>query len=654
MLSLLKYRDLAIKSLFVLGTSFTTNAFSDSAVGTFLDDTRLHVHTRLPNPQVNDIDFYRVRQRMEGLGVKTYTRHVKTGSEDPWWELDRFDKNPPPGSTPSGGTYSATQTTAIVRSFFDGSDGRDQNVIGYYWLGTQDSQLVASAHPEWGARNLNGSPASHDQKGNEIDITYSGYQDYVVAELKQLAGFGAKGVYFDNRHGNGEGVFGTALENRYVARYGAAALPSQQNLDTDPNYVRYLEFNALELAAAIKSIRNRVTSTSATANFKFIVSCTTLPSLMHPLMHSRLAATADVPKIEYRLPVAPSFQPTQVLNDMQIKPYASISTRLSYGMNLLRTASDSMPHIWGHDFVDVNHYRGFIVSSICFGGIANLDLEDSFVLTPASANPKSRSLTHSEVASLITLGNNLSRGVKNLSPMKYAAFYHSEALRAHYRGAHSTAWRTAIAPPLMAYESLSKWGVPCSVVTDDIVAAGGLSQYACLFVADRANLPAAHKNRINDFANAGGKVYDVTISVPNRELSADSAQDIITAKNAAPVYRMDPSAPLGSVFTNSAQSRITVAITNPVSWIQENRESSSNQPQFLSYNSWGYALEPASTPNAPPKSFSGMKVFVKTNKKAKSATNHFTNSPVNFSEVNGGILLTVPGFVYGAIIEIVF
>jgi hypothetical protein len=609
----------------------------DDSAERFLEDSRLHAHMRVTQTRTDELPFYKVRERMAGLGVSNYTRHVKTDDEDPWWKLPSFRKIPP---IESG--FTANQTAAIVRDIFSRDDGINANIIGYYWLGTHESQRLMNL--DWSARDPLGNIASHDNKGPEIDITRPAYQSYAVARLRELADFGAKGAYFDNRHGNSEGVFGTALADGYVAAGGI--LPTAVNLN-DANYVRYLRYNADQLADAMASICGQVRATHP--NFKFLISCTTVPNLVHPLMSSRLASLSDAPKIEYRLAVMPGSIPDPVIDDMRIAPYADITTRLAYGSNLLRTASGAFPHVWGAEFVNYGQTEAFVASTIAFGGIANLDIFDSFVLAAPEENPTSHGLTEDQVRTLIALGKRISTGLRGLRPLPYAAVYHSEFLRDRYDRRFLSAWQNVLAPPLMTYEALSRRGVPTDVITDHVVRERSLSAYRHIFVVERNLLPAAEKAALLAYESAGGQVYSISIDVPGRALSASTQADVAAVIADSPV-RWTASHPLHStVFGRLDGDRLYVGLTNDVSWIQEFRDTG-----YLTFNSWGAQIDTTYTVNPPPPVAIGPQIFIATTRRPAAVIDRYSGENVPWRGVSGGIEVTVPSFALGAMVELRF
>jgi hypothetical protein len=452
---------------------------------------------------------------------------------------------------------------------------------------------------------------------------------------------GAKGVYFDNKHGNRTGVFGTTLQNRYVTQNGGANLPSAQ-ADNDAKYLRYLSFNAKELANAINYIIREVKSTHP--NFKFIVSCENLGILTDPLMHSSLATLADAPKTEFRLAVRPGLLPQVVLTEMRSRIYADITTRQAYGLNLMRTASQSMPHVWSGGFANDKHTEGFIASVIAMGGIAAFDIEDQFVLGNV---PNSRGLTEANVVNLVALGKRISRGLKNLSPMRYAAVYHSEEMRDAHGANHLNAWNQVIAPPLLVFQELTHWGVPTDVLTDDMIKTGDLSGYSAIFVSDLNALPQAQKNRLTAFQSAGGIVYNIGINIGSRTLQTSTQTNVNRVRNNSPIKRDEKVALQTSIFTNAPRSRITLATTNDISWLQELEGG-----DYLNFTPWGYEFGPARTPNSPPNLVHGVVVQVKNSKPVVKVTDHYTGLPVSYRPIIGGIEVTLPDFRYGSVIEI--
>jgi hypothetical protein len=609
----------------VLWAAPQPNLYAVDGTGTWLENTRVHIHMRIPQTRVDDRDFYYVPERMADLGSTTYTRHVKTDEEDPLWSLTEFVK---PKFEPD--VRAEKSCLGIVRDFFRVKP--EQNIIAYYWLGSDDTQLAAING--LGSKDLNGRPSEHDGKGRELDITNTEYQDYVISrliELSSLSGtrwIGADGVYFDNRHGNTRGVFGTALEGRYRQAFPGQfpSIPQDTGYNVyagamdDANYVKYLKFNADELHTAMARIVNQTKNVNP--NFKFIISCGPVPALASPLMTSRIAALSDAPKSEFKVPVIKSFVPTSVYEDMERNdPYASISTRISFGFNLLRTVSNSMPHIWSGGFKGQTQDEGkvmtehFVAAAMGYGGIAALDLEDDFILTPSSNNPAPTSppLSEANVKQILTRGQRVSNSLKSLKPMKYAAIIHSEGLRQTYLNRHVQGWQEAIAPTLMTYEALQRWAVPVDVINDTIAAdPEALKKYKYVFFSKRQSLPSAVRNSLTAYANASAGVLHEIVIKPNsnfRLLDKLTTDVVERARLDSPVRRTQEDSSSKhhySVFTNSNQSRIVIAAVNDVSWIREDRSG------LIGYfTDYGYEQLAAPTPQPAPSAIANANFVLK-------------------------------------------
>jgi hypothetical protein len=75
--------------------TISADLLATDATGTFMDDNRVHLHTRLPDERVNETGFFEVKERMDELGSTIYTRHVKTDDEDPIWKKTSCLEHPP-------------------------------------------------------------------------------------------------------------------------------------------------------------------------------------------------------------------------------------------------------------------------------------------------------------------------------------------------------------------------------------------------------------------------------------------------------------------------------------------------------------------------------------------------------------------------------
>lgn len=620
-----------IVNILLLSFLFSLNVSASNASGAWLDESRIHAHMRVTTVRMDEPGFYMIGARADDLNIKVLTRHVKSGEEAPWWEWDAFSKVPP---VETG--FTSNDTVEIVQDMFQEPAAYGVMAAAYYWLGSDDGALAE--HPEWTNLDVQGVPQTHDNKGNLVDIANRGYQDLVVNRLKTLASYGAKGVYFDHRHGNTAGCFGSRVEELYTG-----TIPSSMDL-SDPDYTGYLQFNATQTANAIARIKNLVQASYP--DFRFIVSCTEWTALAHPLMSGRIAQIADVPKMEFRLPVLQGLLPEVVADELEANgAYAPISTRLSYSYNLARTTSRSMPHVWGREFMSLDQHRAFVVGVIANGGIANMDLDDQFMLGNATT---CWGMTEQDVRALFAMGNRISEPLQGMQPKAYTAVYFSERLRDTYSTNYVAAWQEVVMPPQLVYRELMKQAVPVDVLGDFNVRDDDLSVYDSIFVTQRSSLAANYRSKLDAYEAAGGTVYEITNANP-RALGSATLADIQTVIAASPI-RLNSSNQVisATTFNTSSGDRQCFYISNDLSWIQEAIGDDIRQ-----FNDVGVEVVPSGIHSAPA-NISGLTLKVSSSQLPSSVWNHYSNSAVSYTPVTGGFEIDIPAFKYGSCLEIVY
>jgi hypothetical protein len=152
---------------------------------------RVHGHTRLTLSRWHDTpEFNRAAAGFEALGARCFTRHVKTGDDDPWWPAGE----PPPPN--------------VVQQFIDSAHREGLRIFAYYWHMSEKS--VADSHPEWVCKKLNGTPISAARRCLHLD-TSGPYREMVLTRLRELASMGADALFFDYRHLPTRG--GAVIEN---------------------------------------------------------------------------------------------------------------------------------------------------------------------------------------------------------------------------------------------------------------------------------------------------------------------------------------------------------------------------------------------------------------------------------------------------------
>ena len=196
---------------------------------------RVHGHTRLILRLWHDTDeFTLAAAGFKALGAHVFTRHVKTGAEDPWWPTGQ-----PPGRN-------------VVQQFIKNAHAEGLKIFTYYWHMSETS--LQKPHPDWVCKKLNGNPISGRTKGAYLDIT-GPYREVVLTRLLELAAMGTDGLFFDFRHLPPRGCWHTALAQAWEALTGA---PPPDDDDNDPVYRQFLDFKAKKIEETFIYWRDRV------------------------------------------------------------------------------------------------------------------------------------------------------------------------------------------------------------------------------------------------------------------------------------------------------------------------------------------------------------------------------------------------------------
>ena len=262
------------------------------------------------------------------------------------------------------------------QEFIDEAHAEGLKIFAYYWH--MSEKTMADLHREWICRDWNGNPVD-TERGLYLDMT-GPYRELVLTRLRELAGMGADGLFFDFRHLPPRGCLNTALAIAWEARMGA---PPPAPNDCDPLYLDFLDFKAEQIEDTFAYWRDRVKADHP--NVVFIISTTTVPALTDREMTTRLARLADSAKNEYRHALHSRFskdvfEPPS--NERPCEPPVDLRkpedhVRQALGWTVLRDAADGRPpHIWARGVPNRKHAQAFAGSLLTFGCIANMDVHE--------------------------------------------------------------------------------------------------------------------------------------------------------------------------------------------------------------------------------------------------------------------------------------
>jgi hypothetical protein len=505
---------------------------------------RVHGHTRLTLSRWHDTPyFHRAPAGFKSFGAHAFTRHVKTGDDDPWWPSGQ-----PPGPN-------------VVKAFIDRAHDEGLRIFAYYWHMSQKSE--ADAHPDWICKEFDGTPISSG-RGLHLDITGQ-YREVVLTHLRELAAMGADGLFFDARHLPPRGCWETALAHAWETQTGA---PPPSIDYSNVVYRRFLDFKAEKIAETFIYWRDQVKAEHP--NIVFIVSTTTIPALTDREMTTRLARLADSAKNEYRHALSRIYS-KRVFDDVDLKR-PNDHVRQALGWTVLRDAADGRPpHIWARGLPNSDHAQAFAGSLLTFGCIANMDVYEGNVggggRVPAGKTP---------VAALkdaFALGNAASPHMAKTQLLKWAAVHFSERIRNARCNNFRAAWQDVLWPLVGAYQVLTEDGAPVGIVNDDQLEHGGLNGYRLVVLPNPNELSTGQAHAVAQFRLNGGSVIENNPAWPwsdpnSGEAAATAFRTVIQGHTRAAPVRVTggPKGRYGVAYHSNG--RLVVAVTNDFSWVQ--------------------------------------------------------------------------------------
>ncbi|PZD74093.1 hypothetical protein C1752_01480 [Acaryochloris thomasi RCC1774] len=389
------------------------------------------------------------------LGAPAFTRHIKTQDEDPIW----------PSAVPvdAQGRPQLRQVKNQVQPMVTEAHAAGRKFLAYYW-DVSDTRMF-KLNPEWGCKTVNGAPAGHKAKGQYLDIS-SPFGDVVAQRLQELQRYGADGVYLDFRHYPPEGCYGTALESSF--RQANPRLARRKR--TFPTYQEALkQFQAKAMAKVMNEWSEQFRNDP---NFAFIVSTTSLPTLVNPEMTADLAR-AGIPKTEYHVATRHGINlrlfrnhPDLLLN----KP--SDAVQMALGWNLLRTISGASPHVWINGVPTYEQLFSAVGAVVTHGGVANVDVDE---LNITAAVNRRGATPRDVLEKIFALDQQLGPLFEGAAPVRRVAVHFSETSR--NKRSLRKRWIDVAGPVTEVFELLLDKQIPTAVIDDRILAEGDLSVY---------------------------------------------------------------------------------------------------------------------------------------------------------------------------------
>jgi Hypothetical glycosyl hydrolase 6 len=472
------------------------------------EENRVQGHTRLGIKRwLGEPEWTHAATGFKDLGAGAFSRHFKTGKEDPWW----------PSAVPTGpyderlfdedrynrGTFVPAGRN-IAQEMIDEAHSQGLKIIAYHWHMTDDT--TAELHPDWVCRNPDGVPISHTTRGVHLDIT-GPFCEIVLQRLLELAEMGVDGFFFDGKHlpslprYDFEGCWGSALEENFRDATGLDA-PTKPDR-SDPVWQQWLDFKAAEIERTFAYWQDSVHAQYP--DVVFIVSAGELPVLIKREMTTNLARVAGALKIEFNHAAAPQNN----LRFFESNPdfaEPKDDIRKALGWTLMRDSAEGRPpRIGGVDHRNEDEALAFVAVLTSYGTVANVNVPDENVL---EANDPEGETRRAALKAAFDLGNKVSPHLSYTDPLRWAAVHFSERSRNYRGGELRAAWEEVLWPVTGAFGTLVRERVPVGIVNDYQLENNQLGAYSLLFLTNRSELSPNQQQAVERFECRGGVVIE--------------------------------------------------------------------------------------------------------------------------------------------------
>lgn len=505
---------------------------------------RVHVHTRLP-PQSHDKPFfYTAAEGFASLGVKVFTRHIKSRDEGAWWD------------SAVGETVDWAKGENVARRLIDNAHKAGCRIIAYHRH--MEDAPMAEAHPDWVCRDWFGN-VSPGGRGLYMCFN-SPYADYFETRLLELVAMGADGFYFDETHMPKVGCWCSHCRKKFTGETGLEH-PDGPFQD-DPRWHRLIDFNNLTVERTFLRWRRAVRR--ANPEVVMIVSSNYYPTFYDRHMNSRLYRISDSHKTELHKPYSRDgalFSAMKGIRQPEREP------RLAFGYTFSRDVADGRPaHVWGHALDTADELRYAAAAIMAYGNIANLDMVE-------------RAIPDANFLPAIRLSDRVSPPLSRTRPMKWAAVHFSEWARdEHYPTDKAGGWKNVLYPLYGAFVAFWRAGLPVCVVTDSHLELGDLEGHEVLFLPAPGSMTEAMERNVEAFRRRGGLVisqrsdweWHTAEGAPRagRALLAAAAPKIGAARAQVLKGERDVHS---CAFVSPGGERVVVALANQFAWVRDER-----------------------------------------------------------------------------------
>jgi hypothetical protein len=551
-----------------------------SRLPSWFDANRVQGHTRLglgkyeppPRPPrywYGTEEFNQAAAGFKELGAGAFTRHLKSGSEDPWWPTAL-------PVDPDGVVHSDRPRDIngivlqpgenVAKAIIDEAHAQGLKIIAYYWDASE--KTVAELHDDWVCRRPQHGKELKSPRSIQLDLT-GPYREVVRTRLLELAEMGADGFFFDSRHINRLGCWGTTLEAAWKAETGEDAPPlPKPGEEPSQRYLEFLDFRARKIEETFTYWRDEVKSRYR--DVVFVISTDDFAALIDRGVTTRLAGIADSAKNEYCQAVHNKITRKLFEQNTVVLKQPPGHVRQSLSWTILRDSSEGRPpHIWHPGVPTEEQAEALAASLLTFGAIANMDVyerslrqEDRRGKTPVAGLKRA-----------FALGKLVSPHLARAQPLRWAAVHFGERSRNHRGVNYLAMWQQVLWPLVGPYKVLTENGLPIGVVNDEQLEEGELDGYSLLVLPNPNELTPGQADTVAAFTARQGTVIE---NNPAWAWSDPAASDAAAAAFRAVLRPYLATAPVqvtaGPAGRYAASyrkpGRLLVAVTNDFSWVQ--------------------------------------------------------------------------------------
>jgi hypothetical protein len=563
------------------GNTEADPALAGSRAPRWFDANRVQGHTRLalgkhkappPPPRFwyGTDEFNYAAAGFRQLGAGAFTRHVKSGSEDPWWPT-RVPVDP------DGVIHSDRPRDVngiilqpgdnVAKAIIEEAHAQGLRIIAYYWDASE--KTIVGLQDDWVCRRPHHGKQLNSPRSIQLDLT-GPYREVVLIRLLELADMGADGFFFDSRHIHRAGCWGTALEAAWKVETGEDAPPlPKPGEEPSARYLEFLDFRARKIEETFAYWRDKVKHRHR--NVVFVISTDDFAALIDRGVTTRLARIADSAKNEYCQAVHNKVTRHLFETNSTVLKEPPGHVRQSLSWTVLRDSSEGRPpHIWHPGVPNEDQAEALAASLLTFGAVANMDVYEGSLITQTNQHGKT---PVEGLKRAFALGKVVSSHLAGTQLLRWAAIHFGERSR-NRRGANYLAmWQQVLWPLVGPYKVLSEEGLPIGVVNDDQLEQGELDGYSLLILPNPNELTSAQDQTVAAFKARGGAVIENDLAwawsdPAGTDAAAAAFRAALQPHPATAPVQVTGGPPGRYAVSYRKPARLLVAVTNEFSWVQ--------------------------------------------------------------------------------------